>query len=57
MTDARLLKLVRPFPVLPRGRAHSIERHRIDSQDCTCPTLHGHCYAVRCACPRHAGEI
>ena len=57
LADARPLKLIRRFPTHPRGHAHSIEQHRIDSQDCLCHTLHGHCYAVRRACPQHVGEI
>ena len=62
LIDARPLKLIPPFP-LGRGKAymrnqpHSIARHRIDSQSCECHTLHGHCYAVACSCPRHKGEI
>jgi hypothetical protein len=56
--DARPLRLICRLPIR-RGRdyPHSIAWHRIDSQPCQCHSLHGHCFAVVCPCPRHEGEI
>jgi hypothetical protein len=62
LLDARPLKLIGKLSLgtgkrYMRNQPHSIARHRIDSQPCKCHTLHGHCYAVVCPCPRHEGEI
>ena len=61
LIDARRLHLIGIIPI-GQGRtymlnhAQSIAWHHHNTQPCQCHTLHGHCYAVTCPCPRHVGE-
>lgn len=57
LLDARPLKLIQRFALPSKRKARSLYWHEIDMRPCLCETLHGHCWAVRCPCGRHEGEM